>query len=133
MIKIKKDKYQVYLLSSPISIPLPFALHTYFVSISKGKIQRWDVFHRYELKKPCWGYLHLNAHNLEKGISVIPYFEIGPRWNSKIISYIEGNENSLASSLTRYDTLLSILNYYRYHLENLSEIKSLKVLHKIFH
>jgi hypothetical protein len=40
---LKNDKYQVFLLSSPPSIPLSFARHPWFVVNKKGAISRWEV------------------------------------------------------------------------------------------
>lgn len=39
---INKKKYQVFLFSSPVPIPLNFAIHTWFVINLKGKIHRWE-------------------------------------------------------------------------------------------
>jgi len=40
---IKRDLYQVFLFSSPVTFPMNFASHPWFIVNLKGKINRWEV------------------------------------------------------------------------------------------
>jgi len=101
-LKIKKDKYQVYVLSSPIALPVSFVVHTWFVAISKGKIERWDIFDGTVKSKNSWGHLHLNALKPEQGIVIIPLYNRFHWKNIKILNYIEGGSNSLAHMVCKF-------------------------------
>ena len=48
---MKKDTYQVFLLSCPCTFPVNFAHHMWFVLNEKGKLSRWEVL----LDKECCG------------------------------------------------------------------------------
>lgn len=98
---INKNKYQVFLFSSPVPIPLNFAVHTWFVINLKGKINRWE-FGKF------WGGPHPNGigvfKNLlepTKGMNIY-WWKTNPRFKSKLISYIQGDEKSVAKNLALF-------------------------------
>jgi len=95
---IDKDKYQVFLFSSPVPIPMNFAVHTWFVINLKGEINRWE-FGQFR------GSPYKNGiGNLKNFFSPIDgmnkfFWKREPRFNSKLIDYIEGDEDSLANRM----------------------------------
>ncbi len=98
---INKEKYQVFLFSSPIPYPLNFAVHTWFVINLKGKISRWE-FGQFK------GSPHKNGIGVLKNFfepteGMNKYFwKSYPRFTSKLIDFIEGDENSTASNLAEF-------------------------------
>jgi len=95
---IDKSKYQVFLFSSPVPIPLNFAVHTWFVINLKGEINRWE-FGRFR------GSPHKNGIGILKnfftpteGMNIF-FWKRNPRFDSKLIGFIEGDEKSVANSL----------------------------------
>ncbi len=87
---IKKDKFQIFLFTSPVTIPLQFAVHSWIVTSKKGKIKRWDVWQEKELTKKSWGYLYLNVIPPEMGVNTYPTRRM-PRNKSTLIDYVEGD------------------------------------------
>ncbi len=95
---INKNKYQVFLFSSPVPIPFNFAVHTWFVINLKGKINRWE-FGRFK------GSPHKNGIGILKnffepteGMNKF-FWKRNPRFNSKLIGFIEGKDNSITKQL----------------------------------
>lgn len=98
---IDKNKYQVFLFSSPVPIPLNFAAHTWFVINLKGKIHRWE----FGLFR---GSPHPNGIGILKdflkpieGMNIYPW-KSNPKFNSKLIDFIEGGEKSIAKDLALF-------------------------------
>ncbi len=87
---IKKNKFQVFLFSSPVPIPLCFAVHTWFVVNLKGKIHRWD-FGRFDNKVG----LIKHSKYITFGMNIFRH-KRNPRFKSKLVGFIEGGENSIA-------------------------------------
>jgi len=98
---IDNNKYQVFLFSSPVPIPLNYWAHTWFVINLKGKINRWE-----------FGKFQGSPHN--NGIGVLKNFfentegmniyfwKTKPRFNSKLIDLIEGDDDSVANKLALF-------------------------------
>ncbi|MCK5457971.1 MAG: DUF3750 domain-containing protein [Melioribacteraceae bacterium] len=95
---IDNTKYQVFLFSSPVPIPLNFSVHTTFVINLKGKISRWE-----------FGKFRRTPHN--NGIGVLKNFfentegmniyfwKANPRFKSKLIDFIEGDDDSVTNKI----------------------------------
>ncbi len=110
---VDRNKYQVFILSSRVPFPLNFAVHTWFVINLKGKIHRWE-----------FGYFKGSPY--ENGIGVLKdffypttgmnvyFWKAEPRFNSKLISFIEGDDNSIARDLALFIEKKS----YSYPLKN---------------
>jgi len=103
---LNRNKYQIFLLSCPCSIPLSFASHNWFVINKKGEISRWEVAHKKWNNETRWGYLYKNLHTpndgkINSGIEII-YGISKWHWRSKLIDYIEGDENSLAQKIVDF-------------------------------
>ncbi len=92
---IKKDKFQVFLLSSPCSIPISFARHHWFVLNKKGELHRYEVLHWKNGEVDNSNYLHKNSINPFHGLGILP-FTNKYSWESRIECSIEGDENSTA-------------------------------------
>jgi len=95
---INKNKYQVFLFSSPVPIPFNFAVHTWFVVNLKGEINRWE-FGRFRGSpyKNGIGVLK-NFFSPTEGMNIY-FWKRYPRFNSKLIDFIEGDEESAANHL----------------------------------
>ncbi len=100
---IHPDKYQVFLMKSPASIPLNFASHPWFVVNKKGVISRWAVSWRPMQYDPqsVWGHLSLDSLPLFQGLRVL-YFSKRYYWKGTLIKVIEGDEGSLAARMAEF-------------------------------
>ncbi len=100
---IKKDMYQVFILTSFCSIPVNFAQHTWFVINKKGIISRWEVLFRLlrknDMSKTGWGHLYTNFSPTTQGIEIVPFWAKF-HWKTKLAQVIEGNENSVAQKMS---------------------------------
>lgn len=56
---IRKDKYQVFLFSSPLPFPFNFAVHTWIVTAKKDKVTRWEVWDAIGLNKKSVGHVYV--------------------------------------------------------------------------
>src|SRR5436190_1483534 len=90
---IKNNKYQVFLYSSPLPIPVNFAIHTWLVTIKKGKVTRWEGWQsRYVMKKDT-GYVYKNLFsNPKAAMNMFPFPLFNIRWKSSLIDSVEGPE-----------------------------------------
>lgn len=113
---IDKDKYQVFVFSSPASIPINFARHPWFVLNKKGVISRWEVMHFKNKKDKKLNYIHFNARSPFCGNIIIYPFEI-LFWQTKLIGYIEGGEGSTAEKAIGFieDSIKTYPYYDRYN------------------
>ncbi|MEI7477139.1 MAG: hypothetical protein WCJ81_00935 [bacterium] len=62
----KTNAYHFFVFSSPTSIPIPLAIHTWIVIVENGNIERREVLYQKNQCKTSWDYLHLNAIKLSK-------------------------------------------------------------------
>lgn len=98
---IDKDKYQVFLFTCPITIPLNFLVHSWFVVNQKGAISRWEVIHVKNLCPTSWGYLHKDLFPLASGIrKFMPIKNLYSK--NKLIASIEGGEGSNAQQMAEF-------------------------------
>jgi len=98
---IDREKYQVFLFSSPVPIPFNFSVHTWFVINLKGKINRWE-FGRFRgsPQKNGIGVLKNFFENTE-GMNIY-FWKTQPRFDSKLIDFIEGGDDSVANKLALF-------------------------------
>jgi hypothetical protein len=86
---LKNDRYQVFLLACPASIPISFGSHPWFVVNKKGAVSRWEVFFEANRNKTSWGHLHLNMWPPFQGIEILfpskTFF-----WSSRLLGVVEG-------------------------------------------
>ena len=96
---VKKDRYQVFLFSSPIPRPYSFAIHTWLVTNKKGKITRWDSGKFMAKAEKSWGYVHKNIFKDPiQGIN--KSFKGGKnRFSSKYHGKVEGIKGSIAEKM----------------------------------
>ena len=98
---IDKNKYQVFIFSSPVPIPLNFAVHTWFVINLRGEIHRWE-----------FGYFRGSSNENEVGM-LRDFFtptvgmnfyswKAEPRFSSKLVDFIEGGDDSMARELALF-------------------------------
>lgn len=95
---VDKDKYQVFIFTSPCSIPVQFAKHPWFVVNKKGEIKRWEVAHINLVSPKNWDHLYQDFLPPWQGIRVFRYL---PKLNNKstLVMKIEGDENSIARKM----------------------------------
>lgn len=109
---INKDKYQVFVFSSPASLPINFARHPWFVVNKKGVVSRWEVMHFKSKSDNNFGYIHLNNRSPFCGNIVIYPLEI-LYWKTEMMGYIEGEEDSLAKRALEF--IENSIETYPYH------------------
>lgn len=97
---IDKEGYQFFLFSSPVSIPINFAIHSWVVTNKKGKINRWEVWNLPNQCETSWGYVHLNLWGPSEGMRTYPYGK--KLFESKLIDKIDGGENSIAYRIINF-------------------------------
>jgi hypothetical protein len=97
---IKPEGYQVFLLTCPVSIPLNFASHPWFVCVKNGEISRWEVRFEKNNTNPSLGkHLHFNSLPPFSGIEKIQLIPKKFLWNATMINHTEGDKNSLAKKM----------------------------------
>jgi hypothetical protein len=105
---IDKDKYQVFLLVCPATLPFSFAVHPWFALNRKGIISWYgigwrkartgdEVFWEHSCKE-CRGHLHVDTKHIGEGIAMFPFVS-WPLWPGRVLGFIEGGEGSLASEM----------------------------------
>src|SRR3989344_7637515 len=118
---IKKDKYQVFLLSCPANIPYNFALHHWLVVNSKGKVNRWELLKTNQYVRTSKGVCYKESINEKKNKilskndghvykNILPFtsgvsrylWKLKPFSKGKLISSIEGSEGSIAHKMITF-------------------------------
>lgn len=92
---VKKDKYQVFVLSCPASIPFSVFRHLWIVINKKGKLERYEVRH-FKNQNTNLGYLHINDQSPFSGIYKFLFIKKHFFWKPTLLKQAEGDENSLA-------------------------------------
>lgn len=98
---IRPDRYQVFLMASPASIPLNFACHPWFVVNKKGAVARWGVGWRpeqYGNGEARWGHIATNILPPFTGLRVW-YSSSRWHWRGSLLKMIEGGEGSVAARM----------------------------------
>ena len=90
---IKKDGYQVFVLSSPGNLPFFFATHNWFVINKFGELSRWEVRFEKDHNNPLGKHLYKDFFPPFQGIGLLPYL-YKPNWKSRLIHVCEGDNNS---------------------------------------
>lgn len=98
---VKKDRYQVFLFTSPLPFPFNAWVHAWIVCNEKGKITRYEVMNfRNKIDKEK-GYLQVNMFEPWKGMYVFGLLG-GPKWKGKLVEVIEGDKNSTAARIGKF-------------------------------
>lgn len=87
---IDTNRYQVFIFHCPVTFPLNFASHPWFVCNEKGAITRWEVLDRLNGNGE-WAYLHKNFFPTFSGIEIIPFIRRKPLWKGKLLKQVEGD------------------------------------------
>lgn len=99
---VKKDKYQIFLFSSPVPRPYSFAIHVWFVINKKGKIDRWE-FGKFRSKaEKSWGLVHLNVRKDPTEGMNKSFKKNYPRFSGNLIKCIEGDSSSQAKKIVDF-------------------------------
>lgn len=97
-----QNKYQVFVVVTPISFPLHMFRHAYFVVNRKGIVDRWDLLHKRSVHEDSAGYVHRNIALPWQGLSYFYfglYFAFKRAFQPECIGIIEGEEGSLAHNM----------------------------------
>jgi hypothetical protein len=103
------DSYQLYVCASPAHFPLSVWMHTWIVTVAKGKCTRYEVRHYKNKISPSLGYIHIDGLPPFNGLGIIPATN-NPRWKTTVLYSVSGPEHSLAHRLVEA-TEASISNY----------------------
>lgn len=109
---IQKDKYQVFLLVCPATLPFSFATHPWFVVNNKCRVSRYGVSWRsangsgkplfgQHMCNGCVGHLHKDGRPPSEGIEIFPYSK-NFFWRGRIVGSVEGDEGSLAARMVDF-------------------------------
>jgi hypothetical protein len=96
---LKKDCYQVFLMTCPAPLPISFAAHPWFVVNKLGAVSRWEVGVKSFRGREQWEYVHKDAFPLFQGVPMLHPLIRKPAWNSRLEGHLEGGEGSLAAQL----------------------------------
>ena len=90
MKEVPSDVYEVYVCSSPMWLPLSFAVHTWFVVNDHGVLHRWDGGNFGTIRNPNLGVFKdfLDPFSGMKTSPLTP----GVRWNSRVVAVLRGQE-----------------------------------------
>lgn len=110
---LNKDKFQVFLFSSPVPFPFNLAVHTWFVINRKGKINRIEFGDFRGSPQPNEVGVLNNFLEPTKGMNYF-WWKVNPRFNSKLVKFIEGDKNSTAEKFGK----LILKIYDKYLLKN---------------
>ncbi|MCA9486871.1 DUF3750 domain-containing protein [Candidatus Woesearchaeota archaeon] len=97
----KDEKYAIYLYSSPITFPLSFALHHWFVAVSPEGTHRYEIWHKKGLKRGISAdhlykdFFWKANQGLKKGYSSASF-------DSTLVWFCSGNETSLAHDIGEF-------------------------------
>lgn len=96
---IKKEKYQVFVLSCPIYFPFGLARYGWFVVNKKGIVSRYEV--RHDNAKSDSKYFKINTEFPFKGIE-LTFFIKNIFRKGKLEGSIEGYDNSVAQKAVEF-------------------------------
>ncbi len=88
--RIDTKRYQVFIFHCPVTFPLNFASHPWFVCNDKGIITRWEVLDRLNRNEE-WVYLHKNFFPTFSGIEIIPFIRRKPLWKGRLLKQVDGD------------------------------------------
>ena len=87
---------EVFLFTSPASMPIGFAQHPWFVVNKKGTLSRWEVLHWQHITDIELGHVHVDFLPPFLGMRVFIHHERF-RWSAKLLGKAEGE---IARTLT---------------------------------
>ncbi len=100
--EVKPDRYQVFLFTSPVGLPLSIASHPWFVVNRKGDLSRWDINRTPKFTEPSWGHLYKDVLPLTQGIWICWWLFPNWYWKGKLRAVIEGGEGSVAQKMADF-------------------------------
>lgn len=99
LIQLEKEKRMFFVYSSPLPIPLNFAVHTRIVTVSPT----WEI-HRYEIhffKNKQHKHLYIDYQEPSSWIGIFIRNK-KPRYKSKLLYKTSWNNNSLAHKIVKF-------------------------------
>src|SRR3989344_5712675 len=95
---LKPDRYQVFLLSCPASIPVNFFPHPWFVVNKKGAVSRWEIFWQPGKCPTSWKHLHKDFCPPFQGTAIFFFTERYLWKNVKMLGVVEGARGLLSTT-----------------------------------
>ncbi len=104
--KIRTDCFQIFIMDTPIPLPLSLFRHSYIVVNDHGTFTRWEVMYRF---LPCAkrvGYVHRNYANPWDGLGffLVPLFTWDPSYPVRCLHMEEGDSHSEAALMADFLT-----------------------------
>jgi len=101
---LKKNRYQVFIFSSPLPFPFNLLIHSWIVTSNKGKVKRWEILHLRNLGGQKTGYFYVNLLKPSQRMNKIfrKNFFSKVEWNSRLIGYVEGGKSSVAERFIKF-------------------------------
>lgn len=100
---IRDDKYQLFLLSCPATLPISFGCHPWLVINNNGVVSRWEIFWKPEHQcRARWGHLHKDFYSPSQGIPKL-FFSEKYLWSDGILhGFVEGGADSSAACMAEF-------------------------------
>jgi hypothetical protein len=117
---VEKEKYQVFLFTSPCSLPISCFAHPFFVINKKGNLWRYEIIHRKSNGKSDnhFGHLIINFFPLFSGVNIIPYYFKHFYFKAKLRDVASGDEGSEVKKMIDFiensPNVYPYINKYRY-------------------
>ena len=101
---VKRNRYQVFIFSSPLPFPFNLLIHSWIVTANRGKVKRWEILHLKNLAGQKTGYFYVNLLKPSQRMNRIfrKNFFSKIEWNSKLIGYVEGGKGSVAERFVKF-------------------------------
>lgn len=102
---VKPDICQVFLLSSPCSLPASMFMHTWLVTNNFGVIHRWDVWSYKKRVTAENGHMTMDFYPPTVGLSLMPGSNDSlniSRFQSRLIGSVEGDIGSIAQTMVEF-------------------------------
>lgn len=103
--QVRDDCYQVFVLDTPIYLPLSMFRHAFIVTNDHGKLTRWEVlFRRFDIPVR-WGYVHQDFLHPWRGLDYFPISFFGHQrvFDPRCLGVVQGDgETSLAGRMVTF-------------------------------
>lgn len=103
-IKINPQALEIFICTSPCSIPFPFALHTFFVINDHGTLRRYEIL--YLKNKTTGTHFHTKTYKDFEGMRIFNFLP-SPKYKSTIIYSI--SDSTDAATTEKVHALKSVL------------------------
>ena len=113
---LDKDRHHVLVCETPATLPVSFVAHTYVITVSGGKVSRYDVVHHAQEESPK-NYLYKDYYEAHEGILLF-YRKKGKgkglRFKPRIITHTTYREDVMVKKIEEVYTKYPYKNTYRF-------------------